>query len=198
MVAIASSTGGPQVVSEILRAFPPASPLAVLIVQHIASGFSEGLVEWLGEGCALEVRLARHADIIHPGLVLVAPEELHMEVDSEERVRLFPARGTPEPCPSADVLFRSVATVFGQRTAGVVLTGMGSDGARGLKMIRERKGLALVQSQPTCTVFGMPRAALRLGAADAVLSPRGIAGRLVEFCVSDGNIMTKGRRLTRS
>lgn len=181
VVAIGVSTGGPKVLVEILQDLPSAFPFALLIVQHIAQGFTRGLAQWLGQKAQLEVKVAEDGEPVRPGAALVAPEGSHMLVQSEGRIKL--SRGLPVGGhrPSIDVLFRSVASAYGRSAIGVLLTGMGRDGAEGLKAIKEMGGVTLVQNEASCVVFGMPKAAIELGIVDYVLPPGGIAQALLKM-----------------
>ena len=167
-VAIAGSTGGPQALHRLLSALPADFPAPVLVVQHMADGFSHGLVNWLDE-CPLEVRIASHGDPIEPGRVLLAPDGVHMKAGKGGTVVLDSSDPVSGQRPSATVLFRSVARVFGTRAVGVVITGMGMDGAEGLRDIYEGGGTTIAQDEKTSLVFGMPRAAAELGVVQSVL-----------------------------
>jgi two-component system, chemotaxis family, protein-glutamate methylesterase/glutaminase len=178
VVVIGASTGGPRVVRQILAALPPSFPAAVLVVQHIAQGFSAGLVEWLAPGVALPVRLAAEGDTLCPGQVLVAPDRLDLLVQPGGKVHLS-ALPLLLQRPAIDIAMQSVAAIFGPETIGVLLTGMGRDGAIGLQAIRRSGGYTIAQDEASCTIYGMPRAAVELGAAQAVLPPSAIAAALM-------------------
>lgn len=169
LVAVAGSTGGPQALHRLLSALPADFPAPVLVVQHMAYGFSHGLVNWLDGECPLEVRLASHGDPLEPGRVLLAPDGVHMTVGKSGAVVLEDSEPVSGQRPSATVLFRSVAKAFGSRAVGVVITGMGKDGAEGLRDIYECGGMTIAQDEQTSLVFGMPRAAAELGVVQAVL-----------------------------
>jgi two-component system, chemotaxis family, protein-glutamate methylesterase/glutaminase len=179
VLAIGASTGGPKAVMSIIRALPADFPAAVFIVQHIANGFAKGFAQWLGSESRIRVRLAEEGDGFSPGAALVAPNDCHMTVE-RGKVRLV--GDPPVNCcrPSIDVFFNALAAEKGQQTVGVLLTGMGKDGAQGLLRIRENGGVTLAQNEETSAVFGMPKAAIGLNAADKVLSldriPETIAG----------------------
>lgn len=174
VVAIGVSSGGPRIVHEILSGLPPEFGLAVLVVQHMAEGFMPGLITWLQPRCPLPIKVADEGDAILPGRVLFAPDFAHLVVTPAERVHLSTVDPVNALRPSVDVAFASVATVYGARAAGIVLTGMGADGAAGLLAIREAGGLTMVQDEASCVVFGMPRAAIERGAAQRVLTPAGL------------------------
>ncbi|WP_026370551.1 chemotaxis-specific protein-glutamate methyltransferase CheB [Kallotenue papyrolyticum] len=177
VVVIGASTGGPRVVQQILRELPPSFPAAVLVVQHIADGFTAGMVDWLDACCALPVALASAGDLALPGHVYVAPDNLHLLIDREGVLGLSPHPALLQR-PSVDVTMERAAEAYGARVIGVLLTGMGRDGAIGLGAIRRAGGYTIAQDGDSCVVFGMPRAAIEVGAACEVLRPEAIAGRL--------------------
>lgn len=181
-IAVGASTGGPGALRSFLTAFSRPLPAPVLIVQHLAAGFESGLVEWLGQVTGLDVALAAHREALRPGTVRVAPGDHHMRVAGggwlELDGRTPPVHGHR---PSADELFVSCAEAMPTHTAGILLTGMGRDGATGLARLRQRGGFTLVQDEATCAVFGMPRAALELGAAVQALPPAGLAAAVERF-----------------
>ncbi len=164
-IGIASSTGGPAALAKILSGLPPDFDIPILVVQHIAEGFVDALVRWLQSQCALQVKVAERGEEVVPGKVLVAPTGKHLMV-SLGRVRLddaLPVRGFK---PSGTVLFTAMAREYGANAAGLILTGMGTDGAAGLRLIRQRGGVTLAQGEASSVVFGMPREALESGAAE--------------------------------
>ncbi len=168
ILAIGASTGGPKAVMSIMKALPADFRATIFIVQHIASGFARGFAQWLDRDSGLKVRLALDGQIYGKGEALVAPNDCHMVVENG-KIRLV--QSEPVNCcrPSIDVFFDSLAEEEGARVVGVLLTGMGRDGARGLRRIKEKGGLTMVQDEKSCTVFGMPKAAIALDAADEVL-----------------------------
>jgi two-component system, chemotaxis family, protein-glutamate methylesterase/glutaminase len=169
MVAIAASTGGPSALA-ILLAGLGGTTAPVLVVQHLHIDFTAGLIEWMSRVSALPVELARHGVVPRGGRVYVAPGGVHLRLGAGCRLEL-----DPEPAalhrPSADELFRSVAEHAGSAAIGVLLTGMGDDGAKGLLAIHRRGGRTLAQNEESCAVFGMPAAARRLGAVTEMLPP---------------------------
>jgi two-component system, chemotaxis family, protein-glutamate methylesterase/glutaminase len=179
LVAIGASTGGPPVLQTILCALPRDFPAPVLIVQHIAAGFVAGFVEWLAASCRIRVQVARHGETLLPGHAYVAPDETQMRVSSDHSILL--RKDPPENGlrPAVSCLFRSVAQVFGHHAIGVLLTGMGKDGAAELGQIKAAGGLAIAQSGETCVVNGMPGEAVRLEATSYVLPPEKIAAMLI-------------------
>lgn len=184
VVAIGASTGGPPLLQQILSSLPPDFRAAVLVVQHMAEGFTENFVAWLNQSSRLPVLLASQGMPVAPGQVLVAPDGYHLELGAGQRVRLSPAPPENGLRPSVAALFRSVATSCGPGCAGVLLTGMGSDGARELKLIRECGGVTIAQDRESCVVFGMPGEAVRLGAASHILPPEGIIELLIRLAAA--------------
>lgn len=178
MVAMAASTGGPGILAQILRALPGNFSVPILIVQHITAGFSIGLADWLNQQTALEVRLARQGDRPRAGLVLIAPDNYHMLVNRVGLITLTQSPPVQNLRPAADVLFRSVAEVYEDTAIGVILTGMGSDGAEGLRAMRSAGAYTIAQDQQSCIVFGMPAVAIELGAAAQVLPVSKIAAAI--------------------
>ncbi len=168
ILAIGASTGGPKAVMSIVRTLPSDFDAAVFVVQHISSGFARGFSQWLNLECALPVRLAEAGDIPRRGEVLVAPNDYQM-VMAGDSLQLLDT--PPVNCckPSIDVFFSSLAEAKGAQTVGVLLTGMGRDGAQGLARLRESGSATIVQDEKSCAVFGMPKAAIALNAADEIL-----------------------------
>lgn len=180
LVVVGASLGGPRALAAILRALPADFPAPVAVVQHIADGFTEGLAGWLGSEARLRVREARDGEPIRPGTVVIAPTGSHLVVE-EGAYRLSDAAPVDTFKPSVTPLLTSAAKAYGSRVCGVLLTGMGRDGAAGLKAIRDAGGTTLVQDEATSTVFGMPRAAIELDAVDRVLPLDEIARVLLEL-----------------
>jgi len=181
VVGIGASSGGPKVLEELLSALPPTYALAVIVVQHMAEGFMPGLLSWLQQRCPLPVRIAEEGEVILPRRVLFAPDWAHVVVQPEGRVHLSEGDPVNGHRPSVDVTFSSLAKVYGNRAAGMLLTGMGADGAAGLLALRQAGGETFVQNEESCVVFGMPRAAIELGAAQNVLPPSGLIRSLKAF-----------------
>ena len=181
VVAIAASLGGPKALALLLKALPHTFPAPLLVCQHITDGFTQGLAHWLSGETALRVVEARDEERLATGAVYIAPSGHHLRVRPGGRVWLDPGPPLLGFRPSCDALLASVAESFGRRSVGVVLTGMGRDGARGLKAIRDAGGRTLVQDEASSVVWGMPREAVGLGAAEAVLPLDRIAQTLVEW-----------------
>ncbi|WP_395879346.1 chemotaxis response regulator protein-glutamate methylesterase [Desulfallas sp. Bu1-1] len=187
LVVVGSSTGGPAALQSLLPALPANFPCGVVVVQHIPVGFSGPMAEHLNRRCRMEVKHAEHGDRVLPGRVLVAPAGYdlflrrygdRLSVSLERSNKPVPPGGFR---PSVDVVMNSAAQVAGSRAVGVLLTGMGRDGARGMLAIRERGGRTIAQDESTCVVYGMPRAAVELGAAEKVLPLQQIAGELMRM-----------------
>jgi two-component system chemotaxis response regulator CheB len=181
LLAIASSLGGPKALSVLLKTLPGKFPAPVCICQHISDGFTEGLAQWLGSETPLRVLEASDGVEMVPGSVYIARSGSHLVVRPGGRLALDPGPPVRGFRPSCDVLLTSAAEVFGTRTLGVILTGMGRDGARGLKEIRERGGRTIAQDKASCAVYGMPREAVRLGAAEEVLPLDQIGPTLIQW-----------------
>ncbi|MFC3228122.1 chemotaxis-specific protein-glutamate methyltransferase CheB [Marinibaculum pumilum] len=179
-VAIAGSTGAPRIVGSLLRGLPARIGCPVLIVQHISPGFVEGFAGWLDGLCAMPVQVAKDGVAAAPDHVYVAPDDSHLRIDGGNVLRLSggPPRGGFRP--SADELFESMATAYGSAALGIVLTGMGRDGAEGLSAMSARGATTMAQDPDSCVVGGMPSAAIAVGAAGAVLAPEQLLEALRE------------------
>jgi two-component system chemotaxis response regulator CheB len=174
LVAIGASTGGPPALQTILAGLPEDFPVPILIVQHIAAGFTVGLVEWLAHSSKLPVHLPTHGQLILSGHAYVAPDGLQMAITADGRIHLTSDEPENGLRPSVSYLFRSVAKAYGPSAVGVLLTGMGKDGAGELKLMKEQGALTIAQDQDSSVVHGMPGEAIRLGGASYVLSPEKI------------------------
>ena len=199
-VAIGASTGGPPALQMILQKLPEDINFGVLIVQHMPKGFTGPLAERLDRLCPIKAKEAEDGDRVEPGLALIAPSGLHMGVRNPSSYGRGSAPAPPpgaegprtpfsiklgvEPVnlshrPSVDVLFESVARVYGPRSIAVLLTGMGADGAKGMAEIKQAGGLTIAQDEATSTIFGMPKAAISAGAARKVLPITEIADEIL-------------------
>jgi two-component system chemotaxis response regulator CheB len=179
IVAIGSSTGGPDALGKIVGALPANAPVPIVIVQHITVGFHQGLVDWLNNVTPLNVKLGVEGEQLKAGEVVIAPGERHMVIDASKRVKFIddgPVRGHR---PSATKLFQSVTMVYRGNALGVILTGMGDDGADGLVDLHKAGGWVIGQDEATCVVYGMPREAALRGAVNEVLPLGEIAGGIV-------------------
>jgi two-component system chemotaxis response regulator CheB len=173
IVAVGSSTGGPKALQEILPLLPAGLAVPILIVQHMPPGFTGPFAQRLNNLCAVKVREAVHRDPIEPGVVYIAPSGRHMTVSRPSSSQASICLDTqPENClhmPSVDVLMKSVAAIYRNHAMGVILTGMGADGAEGMMAIHRQGGLTIGQDEATCTVYGMPRACAELGTLTRVV-----------------------------
>jgi two-component system chemotaxis response regulator CheB len=173
IVAMGTSTGGPKALEEILVTLPADLAVAILVVQHMPSGFTAPFAERLDRLCAISVREASHGDTVQPGTVYIAPSGLHMTVQRPTHARTV-IQLSHEPAhqphtPSVDVMMESVATAFGSEAMGIIMTGMGTDGAQGMKAIHRQGGLTLGQDEASCVVYGMPRVCAELSILRAVV-----------------------------
>jgi two-component system chemotaxis response regulator CheB len=186
VVAIGASTGGPLVLQTLLSGLPKDFPVPLLIVQHMASGFVQGFAAWLTQSTSFPVRVAAAEELLLPGHAYVAPDGEHMRVSLGRRIVLsqdVPKNGLR---PSVSRLFESVAHVFGRHAAGVLLTGMGKDGAEELKLMRDNGAITIVQDKDSAVVYGMPGEAIKLDAATYVLPPERMAASLVRLADTKG------------
>ena len=176
VVVIGTSTGGPSALQALVPRLPRELPSAILVVQHMPAGFTRSLADRLDQRSAVPVREAEDGELVPPGTVLIAPGGVHMKVrrrGGQPRVWLDDEPRSALHRPSVDVLMATVAKAYGARCMGIVLTGMGTDGVEGLRAIREAGGRTLAESQETCVIYGMPKAALEAGVAEhAVPLPR--------------------------
>ena len=182
VIAIGISTGGPNALQFVLSQIPADFQSAIVIVQHMPEGFTEMFAKRLDECCALEVHEARSGDLLLAGRVLICPGNRHMMVRRMPRGDMVILSDGPPVNghrPSADVLFHSVAQEFGLTTVGILMTGMGDDGAEGLGAIKAAGGMTIAQSEDTCVVSGMPRAAILKGYANKIVPLDGLSAYLI-------------------
>jgi two-component system chemotaxis response regulator CheB len=189
VIAIGSSTGGPKALQDIIGGLPGDLPAGIVIVQHMPVGFTGPFARRLDSLSRLTVREAAGDDAVEPGVVLVAPAGRHLTVvrrsSGRVAVRLYdqaPGGVEARHMPSVDVMMHSIAETFGSQAMGVLLTGMGSDGANGMKEIYDAGGYTVGQDEATCTVYGMPRAAALLGALKRVLPLEEVCGEIAAAC----------------
>ena len=180
LIAIGSSTGGPSALVEVLKNLPVNFPAAFVVVQHVDSQFMDGFVNWLNEQLILPVRLAVNGDKINVGTILVADSKQHLTLTKKQTLVY-----TPEPedypyKPSVNHFFDSIAHNRYENAIGILLTGMGKDGASGLLAMHEKGFMTIAQEKSTCAVYGMPKAAIELNAADFMLSPIEINKKIVQ------------------
>jgi two-component system, chemotaxis family, protein-glutamate methylesterase/glutaminase len=173
IVALGISTGGPKALQEILPCLPGDLSVPIVIVQHMPPGFTAPFAQRLNSLCAVTVCEATHHDVLQPGFVYIAPAGLHTTVERQSDGRgLICLNNQPQDClhiPSADILMKSVAEQFGTQALGVIMTGMGSDGAEGMRAIHRRGGFTIGQDEASCTVYGMPRACAEMGILNRVV-----------------------------
>lgn len=181
LIAIGASAGGPAAVATILAGFGGRAPAAIVVVQHIDERFTVGMAEWLGARTGLPVRVATEGDRIVTGSVLIAGASGHLVLKGPDRLGYIKRREGDLYDSSIDVCFQSIGRTWPAVAVGVLLTGMGKDGARGLKDLRERGHHTIVQDKATSAVYGMPKAAMALDAAVESLAVDRIATRLVEI-----------------
>jgi two-component system chemotaxis response regulator CheB len=184
-VAIGISTGGPQAIEFLLAQLPPDFAGTILIVQHMPSGFTEMFARRLDELCSLRVKEAQSGDTLQAGRVLICPGSRHMTVKRlpmGDVVVLNDEAAVNGHRPSVDVLFRSVAEQFGKQAVAVLMTGMGDDGAEGLGAVKKAGGMTIAQSEESCVVFGMPKAAIERGYATRVVGLDVLASTLQAIC----------------
>jgi two-component system, chemotaxis family, protein-glutamate methylesterase/glutaminase len=175
LVAIGASTGGPIALQALLSRLSKPLPVPILIVQHISDSFVEGFVEWLAGTTGYRVRVAAAGESPQPGLAYVAPSGRHMQVAANGTIVLIDAPKEHGVRPSVSTLFRSLAAAYGAAAVGILLTGMGRDGALELRSMREAGALTIAQDRESSVIFGMPGEAISLDAASYVLSPDQIA-----------------------
>ena len=181
LIVIGASAGGPAALVELLAKLDPALPAGLVIVQHLDEQFTGGLAAWLGRKSRLPVRLAREGDRPSPGVVLLAGTNDHLTLLNSDTLGYTPLPRESSYRPSVDVFFDSVVEHWPGEAVGVLLTGMGRDGARGLKALREAGHLTIAQDRASCAVYGMPKAAAELDAASEVLPLDQISSRLSHY-----------------
>lgn len=179
-IGIGASLGGPMAVEKIISVLPEALPVPLFLVQHISIGFTKGFAEWLQRSSKLKIKLADNGEQALPGHVYVAPDACYMTVDEKKQIRLESMPS--ENCkPGIGKLFTSMAKTYGPNAIGVILTGMGRDGAEELLEMRTKGALTIAQNEESCVLFGMPKEAIRLGAASMVVHLDCIASILIKI-----------------
>jgi len=195
LIAIGASTGGTEAIEEILTHMPADMP-GIVITQHIPAGFSRAFAERLNKFCPMRVAEAADGDAVQPGLALIAPGNFHMIVRESGGSYRVTVKDGPMVCyqrPSVDVLFSSVAEAAGPNAIGVILTGMGSDGAQGMKKMKSAGATTIAQDEASCVVFGMPKQAILLGAVDRVVPLESVAEAIRGALHTDGTGVSKLR-----
>jgi len=180
VVTIGSSTGGPQALQKVLAPLPANFPVPILCTQHISQGFLQGLVDWLSSECKVKCKIAQAGESPVAGVVYFAPDGYHLELNSLGKVIFRASETVDGHCPSVTVMFKSVAKFYKQGTLGILLTGMGKDGAAGMQTISQIGGATIAQDEKSCIVFGMPKEAIALGAVQSILPIQNIAPVLIE------------------
>ncbi len=186
IVAIASSTGGPDALSVILSRLPEKFPVPIVIAQHISDGFVSGMVGWLRPLSRVELKVAEDGEYLRPGTAYVCPPETHMLIDSSKRIIFAGRQPNDIYRPSCDLLLSSVAEAFSNKAIGVILTGMGNDGVAGMKKIRKAGGWTIAQDEKTSVIFGMPRLAIESGCVDAVMPLHAISSEIARAAADKG------------
>lgn len=178
IVAIGISSGGPQVLKKIFSKITDQFPYPILVVQHITEGFLEGLVSWLNRLSMIPIHIATDVETILPGHIYFAPDHYHFQI-VDFRIKLFDcSKISGHLCPSVSCLFNNLAMNYGKNTIAMILTGMGSDGAKELKMLREAGAITIAQDKESSLVHGMPGEAIKMGAAEYIQNPDQIADLL--------------------
>jgi two-component system, chemotaxis family, protein-glutamate methylesterase/glutaminase len=188
VIAIGASTGGTQALQSLLSTLPANSP-GIVIVQHMPEHFTRSFAERLDTLCAIRVKEAEDGDTVVPGRALIAPGNFHMELDRSGavyKVRVRPGELVSRHRPSVNVLFRSVAKYAGRNAVGAILTGMGNDGAEGMKEMKDQGAATIAQDEATCVVFGMPKEAIACGGVDHVLPLDAIPSKILELASQKG------------
>ncbi len=186
VVGIASSTGGPAALSLILKQLPADFPWPILVVQHVTNGFTTGLAKWLNGETPLHVAVASHGDMPGPGTVWLAPDDYHLKINSRGALELSKEPPYKTLRPSANYLFHSLAHAYGPRALGIVLTGMGDDGAEGLEALHQAGGAVMAQDERSCVVYGMPREAIIRNIVDQVLPLNQVGAILTQLARKQG------------
>ncbi|MEA1911296.1 MAG: chemotaxis-specific protein-glutamate methyltransferase CheB [Spirochaetota bacterium] len=184
IIVMGASTGGPSSVKTILSKLPKNFSLGILLCQHIEAGFDKGYAEWLNDGSELTIKVAAHGEKITSGTVLIAPATQHL-ICHNDQVLLDDGPRIENQKPSIDKMFISASKVYGNSVIGVLLTGMGNDGAQGCKSIVNSGGITLIQNEETSMIFGMPKAAIELNAASEILALDQFADSLKRKCKND-------------
>ncbi|HHY13139.1 MAG TPA: chemotaxis response regulator protein-glutamate methylesterase [Thermoanaerobacterales bacterium] len=187
IIGIGTSTGGPSALKQLLTPFPKNIPASILIVQHIPASFTDSLAQRLNSSCEIEVKVGERGEMIKSGYAYIAPGDYHMTIYKQGgkcKINL----NTDEPLyghrPSVDILFHSIGNLSGKEKIGVIMTGMGRDGSTGLKNISDNGGYTIAQNEETCVVFGMPKAAIEIGAANKILPLQEINYEILNYIQS--------------
>lgn len=169
IVAIAVSTGGPRALKEVVPLFPEDLPAGVIIIQHMSRGFISGMADWLQALSRIKIKVAGEGDTINQGEVLFPPDNYHIILDKNGKIRLEDSPPIFGIRPAADILFPTIAKYYGKKVIGVIMTGMGDDGVRGMECIKREGGATIAQDEKSCAVFGMPKVAIERGVIDKIV-----------------------------
>lgn len=183
LVAIGTSTGGPVALQKVLTALPANFPTPIVLIQHMPGTFTRTFAERLDKLCQIEVRQAEDGDMLRPGLALLAPGGKQMMIDSRGQVRILPGDERLNYKPSVDVTFGSAAKVYQDKVLAVVLTGMGSDGREGARLLKQVGSQVWAQDEASCVIYGMPMAVTKAGLADRIFSLDEVGPALLESCI---------------
>jgi two-component system, chemotaxis family, protein-glutamate methylesterase/glutaminase len=181
VVTIGASTGGPQALQKILSALPSNFPIPILCTQHISTGFLQGLVDWLASKSDLRILIAQEGEIPLPGIVYFAPDNAHLTLNPLGRFVYKNSAAVGGHCPAITVMFDSIAEFYGKSALGILLTGMGRDGATGLKTMSDLGGITIAQDEASSIIFGMPKEAIALGGVTYILPVQEIAPTLLKI-----------------
>lgn len=179
IIGIVASTGGPKALEIILQKIPPNFPYSILVVQHMTSGFMNGLVEWLNKVCSIKIKIAQHNEKIQPGTVYMAPTDYQMRITEEGLIKITDEEALDGFKPSGTILLDSLAKSYQEKALGIILTGMGSDGALGLAHIKNRGGHTIAEDE-NAVIFGMPKVAIDMGIVDLVVPKEKIADEILK------------------
>ncbi|MDY0207118.1 MAG: chemotaxis response regulator protein-glutamate methylesterase [Pseudomonas sp.] len=182
LVAIGTSTGGPVALQKLLTQLPAHFPTPIVMIQHMPAAFTKAFADRLNKLCNIDVKEAEEGDMLRPGLALLAPGGKQMMIDARGYVRILPGDERLNYKPSVDITFGSAAKVYNDKVLAVVLTGMGSDGREGARMLKQAGSQVWAQDEASCVIYGMPMAVVKAGLADFVYSLDDISGYLVEAC----------------
>lgn len=183
IVAIGTSTGGPRALQEVVTKIPGNIPCGIVIVQHMPPAFTKSLADRLNSLSSVTVKEAEHNDVIKPGLVLIAPGDYHMLLEREGGKVVVKLNQNPPlggHRPAVDPMMESVGRIYGSKAVGVILTGMGHDGAKGMQAIKRQNGQTIAEDQSTSVVFGMPKSAIELGVVDKVVPITSVASEILK------------------
>jgi two-component system chemotaxis response regulator CheB len=181
LISIASSTGGPETLVQILKPLPQKFPTPIIIVQHFANGFADGLAAWLNGQIEMDVVIAERGDRPKAGQILLPPDDYHIQINKSGAIELSDAPPYMNLRPSANYLFHSMAEVYRANSMGIILTGMGDDGAEGMEALRQADALTVAQEEESCVVYGMPGAAVKRNAIKYLLTPEQISRYLLNL-----------------